>query len=64
MLPAHLAENIRKQVLFYLQSTFDFRDKHVERAFMRFLDPFSATPCALQRGTVSAGTTGREGDGG
>ena len=30
MLPAHLAENIRKQVLFYLQSTFDFRDKQVE----------------------------------
>ena len=40
MLPAHLAENIRKQVLFYLQSTFDFRDKAVEKAFERFLtDP-------------------------
>jgi DEAD/DEAH box helicase domain-containing protein len=40
MLPAHLADNIRKQVLFYLQSTFDFRDKTVERAFERFLtDP-------------------------
>jgi DEAD/DEAH box helicase domain-containing protein len=40
MLPAHLAENIHKQVLFYLQSTFDFRDKAVERAFERFLtDP-------------------------
>jgi len=40
MLPAHLAENIRKQVLFYLQSTFDFRDKAAERAFERFLtDP-------------------------
>jgi len=40
MLPAHLAENIRKQVLFYLQSTFDFRDKNVEKAFERFLtDP-------------------------
>ena len=26
MLPVHLAENIRKQVLFYLQSTFDFPD--------------------------------------
>jgi DEAD/DEAH box helicase domain-containing protein len=38
MLPAHLAENIRKQVLFYLQSTFDFRDAHVERAFTRFLE--------------------------
>jgi hypothetical protein len=37
MLPAHLAENIHKQVLFYLQSTFDFRDKAVERAFERFL---------------------------
>ena len=40
MLPAHFAENIRKQVLFYLQSTFDFREKSVERAFERFLtDP-------------------------
>src|SRR5262249_41462241 len=40
MLPAHLAENIRKQVLFYLQSTFDFRDKEVDKAFERFLtDP-------------------------
>jgi DEAD/DEAH box helicase domain-containing protein len=38
MLPAHLAENIRQQVLYYLQSTFDFRDKRVERAFERFLD--------------------------
>jgi len=38
MLPAHLADNIRKQVLFYLQSTFDFRDKQVERAFARFLE--------------------------
>ena len=37
MLPAHLAENICKQVLFYLQSTFDFRDKTVEKAFERFL---------------------------
>ena len=27
MLPVHLAENIRKKVLFYLQSTFDFREK-------------------------------------
>ena len=37
MLPAHLAENIRKQVLFYLQSTFDFREKSIEKAFERFL---------------------------
>jgi DEAD/DEAH box helicase domain-containing protein len=37
MLPAHLAENIRKQVLFYLQSTFDFRDRAVEKAFEKFL---------------------------
>jgi hypothetical protein len=42
MLPAHLAENIRKQVLFYLQSTFDFREKSIEKAFERFLtDPDS-----------------------
>jgi len=40
MLPAHLAENIRRQVLYYLQSTFDFRDEDVGRAFERFLsDP-------------------------
>ena len=40
MLPAHVAENIRKQVQFYLQSTFDFCDKKVEKAFERFLgDP-------------------------
>lgn len=38
MLPAHLAENIRQQILFYLQSTFDFRDRDVERAFERFLN--------------------------
>jgi DEAD/DEAH box helicase domain-containing protein len=38
MLPAHIAENIKKQVLFYLQSTFSFRDKQVERAFTRFLE--------------------------
>ncbi|MHB8973983.1 MAG: DEAD/DEAH box helicase [Pirellulaceae bacterium] len=37
MLPAHLAENIRKQVLFYLQSTFDFRAPAVDRAFEKFL---------------------------
>jgi DEAD/DEAH box helicase domain-containing protein len=37
MLPAHLAENIRKQVLFYLQSTFDFREREVDKAFERFL---------------------------
>jgi hypothetical protein len=42
MLPAHLAENIRKQVLFYLQSTFDFREKTIEKVFERFLtDPDS-----------------------
>lgn len=42
MLPAHLAENIRQQILFYLQSTFDFRDRDVEKAFERFLnDPDS-----------------------
>jgi DEAD/DEAH box helicase domain-containing protein len=40
MLPVHLAENIYKQVLFYLQSTFDFRDRAVDKAFERFLtDP-------------------------
>lgn len=36
MLPAHLANNIRKQVMFYLKSTFDFRDRDVEAAFERF----------------------------
>ena len=40
MLPAHLAESIRKQVLLCLQSTFDFRDREVDKAFERFLgDP-------------------------
>lgn len=40
MLPAHLAENIRKQILYYLQSTFSFRDRRAEKAFERFLqDP-------------------------
>ena len=40
MLPAHIAENIRRQVLYYLQSTFDFRDRAVSRAFEQFLqDP-------------------------
>jgi DEAD/DEAH box helicase domain-containing protein len=38
MLPAHIAENIRKQVLFYLQSTFAFRDRLAEKAFIRFLE--------------------------
>ena len=38
MLPAHLAENIKQQVMFYLQSTFDFSDPIVESAFQRFLE--------------------------
>ena len=38
MLPAHIAQNIRKQVLYYLQATFDFRDKKVNQAFLRFLE--------------------------
>ena len=38
MLPAHLVENIKKQVMFYLQSTFDFSDPLVEDAFQRFLE--------------------------
>jgi DEAD/DEAH box helicase domain-containing protein len=37
MLPAHLAQNIRKRVLYYLQSTFTFRDPAVERAFEQFV---------------------------
>lgn len=40
MLPANLAESIRQQVLYYLQSTFDFRDPAVDDAFRAFLlDP-------------------------
>jgi hypothetical protein len=31
---------------------------------LTILAPFSATPCALQRGMASAGTTGRAGGGG
>lgn len=38
MLPAHLAENIRKQVLYYLQSTFDFNSKKTADAFLQFLE--------------------------
>ncbi|MCP4754368.1 MAG: DEAD/DEAH box helicase [Proteobacteria bacterium] len=38
MLPAHLAENIRKQVLYYLLSTFYFKDGKVEKAFTRFIE--------------------------
>lgn len=38
MLPAHIAENIRKQILYYLQSTFAFRDRKVERQFENFLN--------------------------
>ncbi len=38
MLPAHIAQNIRRQILYYLQSTFSFRDKKVDAAFQRFLE--------------------------
>lgn len=38
MLPAHIARNIREQVLYYLQSTFSFRERAVERAFQRFVE--------------------------
>ena len=37
MLPAHLAEAIHRQVLFYLQSTFDFRIREPKHVFARFL---------------------------
>jgi len=34
MLPAHIAGNIMKQILYYLQSTFAFRDRKVlEKVF-------------------------------
>ena len=38
MLPAHIAQNVKQQVLYYLQSTFDFRDDLVEEAFLEFLE--------------------------
>lgn len=38
MLPAHIAQNIRRQILYYLQSTFSFRDKHTDQAFQRFTE--------------------------
>lgn len=38
MLPAHIAQNVKQQVLYYLQSTFDFRDDQVEAAFLEFLE--------------------------
>lgn len=33
MLLAHIAQNIRRQILYYLQSTFSFRDKNADQAF-------------------------------
>ena len=59
MLPAHLAENVRKQVLYYLQSTFDFRDKAVEQAFQRFLEDSGDRAFSRGRGCCSAGHSGR-----
>lgn len=38
MLPAHVARNIRQQILFYLQSTFAFRDRATETAFQQFIE--------------------------
>jgi len=38
LLTAHFAENIRKQVLYYLQSTFDFSNKKTSEAFLQFLE--------------------------
>jgi DEAD/DEAH box helicase domain-containing protein len=38
MLPAHIAQNIRKQVEYYLQATFSFRDKQAEKAFSLFIN--------------------------
>jgi DEAD/DEAH box helicase domain-containing protein len=38
MLPVHLADNIHKQVLYYLQSTFSFRDKRAAQAFEDFFE--------------------------
>lgn len=38
MLPAHIAQNIRKQVEYYLQATFSFRDKQAEKAFSLFVN--------------------------
>lgn len=38
MLPAHIAQNIRRQILYYLQSTFSFRDKKTDQAFRRFIE--------------------------
>ena len=37
MLPVHIAQDVRRQVLFYLQSTFDFRSREEDEAFTRFL---------------------------
>lgn len=38
MLPAHIAQNIRRQILYYLQSTFSFGDRKTNQAFQRFLE--------------------------
>lgn len=37
MLPAHLAENIHKQILYYVQSTSALRDQARRKAFEAFL---------------------------
>jgi len=38
MLPATIVADVRRQVLFYLGATFDFRDKTADHAFNRFLE--------------------------
>ena len=53
MLPAHLAENIRQQVLYYLQSTFDFHDKGVERAFERLLEDPESSVFSIRFWTIA-----------
>ena len=38
MLPATLAHEVRKQVLHYLEATFNMRDRQVEEALLRFFN--------------------------
>ena len=37
MLPIHISKNVKEQVLFYLESTFEFRGQEEKLAFSRFL---------------------------
>jgi hypothetical protein len=51
MLPAHLAENVRKQVLYYLQSTFDLRARQPRSSRESVMDVSVYTSASSQSPT-------------